>query len=906
MDSHARTGRWEFLDEGIAAHRQGLRLALKDQALTDSSVRRALAGVALADALQTRYSVAGDPADMDTAIATCQEAMNAWAPEAGAPGVPMTVLGTLLFDRFTRHGNEADIEEAIALHRRAVREDRSATALNNLAATLAGRYRASGRADGIEEMVSAAERAVALAHGYPQHSKVTYEQTLGNVLECLFECRGERKALDQAIRVRRGIVESGGMADPLRARHAGELAGTLWSRFARFGRAADLDEAIRLTEEALAHPGERAEDRPRHLNLLAIALNHRFARDEDVADLDQAVQALAEALRLVPDGGPFWATMQSHLGIALRRRHERSSDPGDLDAAVAAHRRACLVPPGSPAAPAMVPPARLVNLAMSLGTRFRARGDLRDIEEAVAAAQSASDGVGEGRADHASVLGALAMCLEDRYGATGDPRDLQAALDSYRSASASAASPAAQRMTSARRGGALAARTQRIDLALSLYGIAIGLLQQLAWRGLDRDDQEDQLAGIATAAGLAREAAAEAIAAGRSEAAVEFLEHGRAVLWEGIADMRGDLSGLAAVMPSLAARMEEVRSVLDGDDGSKADGVGHGPDRMALAREWDELVAQARQIDGFEDFLKAASAVGLLHAASRGPVVIFNIAASRCDALVIQATGVTAVPLPRLSETAAVERAALFLGVMTVLDQSGDMTLAAAKRIVDDSERVLDETARWLWDVAVGPVLDHLGVTDVAQAGPGQPGPPQVWWCPTGPMTLLPVHGAGYHNGGGRSVIDPDHLVIHANAAIAHPLAGTRRCAVAACWQGGPTAPGEPRRSPGPRITAAAGRPARARGDRPSGGGRPRAGRGDHGVGLGGDGGGSSRAYPTAPTSSLRLPWHAGPDGAVRRRYLPARRHADDPGNRRPTRTRGRVRVRCGVQDRDRRSAPAR
>ena len=756
MDSHARTGRREFLDEGIAAHQHGLRLALEDQALAGSSVRRALAGVALADALQTRYSVAGDPADMDTAIATCREAMNAWPLEAGDPGVPMTVFGTLLLDRFVRHGSEADIEEAISLHRRAVSEDTSATALNNLAAALAARYRATGRANGIEEMVSVAERAVALAHEYPRHSRVTYEQTLGNVLECLFECRGERKDLDQAIRVRRSIVGSGGTADPLHARHVGELAGTLWSRFARFGRAADLDEAFRLTNEALADPGERADDRPRHLNLLAIVLDDRFARNGDVADLNQAVQALTEALalRLVPGGSPLWATMQSHLGIALRRRYEKSGDRDDLDAAVAAHRRACLARPASPAASTMVPPARLVNLSMSLGARFRARGDLRDIEEAVAAAQSAADGVDEGRADHATVFGALALCLEDRYRATGDFRDLQAALDSYQSASASAASPAAQRMMSARQGAALAARSQRTGPALSLYGAAIGLLQQLAWRGLDRDDQERHLTGAATAAGLAREAAAEAVAAGRPEAAVEFLEYGRAVLWEGIAEMRGDLSGLAAVMPTLVARMEEVRSVLDGGDGTRADGAGYGPDRMALAREWDELVAQVRRIDGFEDFLKAPSAGTLIRAASHGPVVIFNVAAARCDALVVQVTGVTTVPLPHLSETAVVESAAEFLRVMMMLEQSTDMTWAAMKRAGDNAERFLDDMARWLWDAAVGPVLDYLGVTEATQARPGQGGPPQVWWCPTGPMTFLPVHAAGYHHGDARSVLD--------------------------------------------------------------------------------------------------------------------------------------------------------
>jgi len=41
-----------------------------------------------------------------------------------------------------------------------------------------------------------------------------------------------------------------------------------------------------------------------------------------------------------------------------------------------------------------------------------------------------------------------------------------------------------------------------------------------------------------------------------------------------------------------------------------------------------------------------------------------------------------------------------------------------------------------------GPVLDALGFT--ASPAEGQVWP-RVWWCPTGPLTALPLHAAGYH-----------------------------------------------------------------------------------------------------------------------------------------------------------------
>jgi len=50
--------------------------------------------------------------------------------------------------------------------------------------------------------------------------------------------------------------------------------------------------------------------------------------------------------------------------------------------------------------------------------------------------------------------------------------------------------------------------------------------------------------------------------------------------------------------------------------------------RMALAREWDELVEQVRKLEGFEDFLMPPKLETLLPAADRGPVVIAKTSTS--------------------------------------------------------------------------------------------------------------------------------------------------------------------------------------------------------------------------------------------------------------------------------------
>jgi hypothetical protein len=178
---------------------------------------------------------------------------------------------------------------------------------------------------------------------------------------------------------------------------------------------------------------------------------------------------------------------------------------------------------------------------------------------------------------------------------------------------------------------------------------------------------------------------------------------------------------------------------------------------MALAREWDDLVEQVRRMEGFEDFLRPPSLDTLLGAAARGPVVIVNVSRWRCDALIVTTDGVRVVELPDLSADEVTRRTVAYLQILQDgghMDASLPFAVAIQKRKTARRKReeTLRSTMEWLWDVVVDRVLTDLGFT-----GPpteGEPWP-RVWWCPTGMLTLLPLHGAGYHAaGGGRTVLD--------------------------------------------------------------------------------------------------------------------------------------------------------
>ncbi|MFY1632866.1 CHAT domain-containing protein [Solwaraspora sp. WMMB335] len=192
--------------------------------------------------------------------------------------------------------------------------------------------------------------------------------------------------------------------------------------------------------------------------------------------------------------------------------------------------------------------------------------------------------------------------------------------------------------------------------------------------------------------------------------------------------------------------------------------------RMALAREWDELVAQVRELEGLEDFLRPPRLENLLPAAAEGPVAIVNVSRWRCDALLVRADGVDVVPLPGLTSAATFEKTNNYLRLLQQVDQATAAAhaarrgvdeqpgLSAVKRYTDAKKALATAVAQrdgmlatlltWLWDEVAAPVLAATGFT----SPPDDEQPwPRLWWCPTGPLTLLPLHAAGYHDTAGRA-----------------------------------------------------------------------------------------------------------------------------------------------------------
>ncbi|GHE92777.1 hypothetical protein GCM10014715_56550 [Streptomyces spiralis] len=206
--------------------------------------------------------------------------------------------------------------------------------------------------------------------------------------------------------------------------------------------------------------------------------------------------------------------------------------------------------------------------------------------------------------------------------------------------------------------------------------------------------------------------------------------------------------------------------------GTHPQGLSATDQRIALAHEWDELVARVRRLGPqFASFLAPPRAQDLASAVSDGTGVLINIA-KECHALLVTASGVTAVPLPGLSAAEVVDRTARHLTGLHRTD-------IAARRVHHTQQRVrvrkvsatyqahhaakiemvkaqaeLDGTLvpqlAWLWDTVAEPVLRAMDASTTADAEARH----RIWWCPTGLLSFLPLHAAGHHDGSGRTVLD--------------------------------------------------------------------------------------------------------------------------------------------------------
>ncbi|MEU3091619.1 CHAT domain-containing protein [Streptomyces massasporeus] len=744
-----RTGAVEDLEAAIDLFRQAVEAEHPDVAGHLSN---------LGAALHRKFESTGVLADLTAAIDVGQRAVDAVPVDHPNRAMYLINLSAALWRRFEHTGAAADLDTAVELGRRVVETttrdhpDRAAH-LATVGNALRLRFEHRGDVDDLDAAVNHYLKAVeATPAEHPDWAG--HSSNLGIALRQRFECTGETDDLDTAVDHYLRAVAATPTEHPNHALYLSNLGNALDVRFARIGATEDLITAVHHSAAAVASARSCHPDRAKSLSNHGLALHEQFERTGADADLHAAISYYRSAVDATPTGHPDRARHLSNLGAGLRLRFERTGQVADLSHAIDLAQQAV-------AAASARHPSRttyLTNLASALRARFKLTGAVDDLDLAIDLGQQAMKAASANHPTRATYLINQATALRTRFHLTGAVDDLDKAISYYlEAADLSSAAPSA-RIRAGAAAADLLAECGDVRRAADAAEAAVRLLSHVVPRRLHRGDQQ---AVIGEFAGLAGTAAALALTVPdstvpeRAGRALALLEAGRAVLLGQALEVRGDLTELQERHPDLARCFVKLRRELDRTTSPSAPtGAGHGAgdpvlpqgrtqrERHHVATEFIAVLTEIRNLDGFTTFALPPATEELLAEAAQGPVVAFNISGYRSDALLLTGTGITSLELPSLTLGVVIDQVNTFLQALDVMAREAE---AAEHRAAQTS---LSEVLQWLWDAAVGPVLQALGYDGPLGTDEGRAEGdawPRLWWMPGGLLGLLPVHAAGYH-----------------------------------------------------------------------------------------------------------------------------------------------------------------
>jgi tetratricopeptide (TPR) repeat protein len=527
------------------------------------------------------------------------------------------------------------------------------------------------------------------------------------------------------------------------------LAGWLMARFRDSGHISDQEEAVKLFVSVAEEAGGDPEFPPSP----TLWINASIAAASSATTEAQARRAVAwarKALELSAAGSDN--ALHAHFALcqALRQLHVYD-DTETLDEAIDHAQRVLDAPaPDQLRAGAAYERARLLVL----------RNDLDD-PATLAALEFAVGVAGDSEVrHHAGMLLASALLDRARRG-TGDQAMRRRGIALLEEIALARDADGSLRVRAALFWAQEAVVGRQYSAAARAYRAAIDELPSPLWWASMITERRRRIRELD---GVARAAAACAIQADMLEHAVESLERGRAMLWNQALLMRVATERVTAADPDLGQQFSEV---LDAQEDITAaanplsfweymraslvilklhniTGVHPHDAPRALANHWQDLVARARRIPGLADVMRPPDVPALRGAVAGGAAVFVNISDLRSHALLVTPDGIDAVELPGVTGEKAAAVVREFWPAIHMLDLG---IFDRASRA--EAKETMKRTRRWLWDAIAGPVLDRLQLPIPADDTAW----PRVWWCPTGVLSMLPLHAAG-DDESGDCVID--------------------------------------------------------------------------------------------------------------------------------------------------------
>ncbi|KAI0083708.1 CHAT domain-containing protein [Irpex rosettiformis] len=725
----------------------------------------------LAASIFSRFGREGRADDLEEAIGLWTHAVEL-IPDSHVhkPGL-LSNLGSSHETRFKQLGKLEDLESAIVLHACAVEltpdgHPDKPSRLNNSGNSHRTRFKQLGKLEDLEGAISLHARAVELTpDGHPD--KPSWLNNSGNSHQTRFEQLGKLEDLESAIALHTRAIELTPNGHPDKPSWLNNFGNSHQTRFERLGLIEDLERAIKLYACAAELTPDGLPSKPSWLNNLASSLARRYERIRNSEDLRNAIAHQSRAVDLTPDGHPDKPSCLNNLGTKLLRKFEQSGSLNDLDKAITHLTNAVsLTPEGHPDKP-----SRLHNLSNSLRMRFNEAGNVPDLDKAIRCSTCSVELLLKNRTDRAQKLRLLGLLFVTRLRSPFAQADNAAhAMEAFLEAMQHPNSHPLERLRACCQYAALLSEFPHLfnttPLRLTLldaYKYALGLVPQCIWLGSNvrgrYTSEELPVIGI-----VVNNAVTAAISAGEYGLALEWLETGRAVVWSQILQLRTPLDDLRRLHPQLADDLYNVSHALQHAATSPSSSLplstesrktqpsleGQAQSSHTYALEYEKLVTQIRELDGFKDFLLPKTLSQLTDACVSGPVVVINVHESRSDALILHGVGdVVCIPLPDLPLSRATDiqsqlwdllRAKRFLNRSRGEMRDEDSDDRGGRVTAMDPPDMMRKILADLWNWIVKPIMDV-----VLTLVPPSTTLPHITWCPTGPIAFLPLHAAGIY-----------------------------------------------------------------------------------------------------------------------------------------------------------------
>lgn len=677
---------------------------------------------------------------LDESIHDAEKTLEATLADDPRRPVRMSNLGGWLGKRFELTRLMDDLDRSIKVAQAAVDitpENHSfrIIILNNLANSLSSRFELTGSMEDLDWAIEIAEEIID-CHAQEEYlDRLSWLDNLGNLLGRRFSLAGWTDDIHYAVDVCEQTVAATLVDQPENAARQNNLATSLIRRYESIGVLDDLNRAIEAGKTAVRFAPDDHPDRPSFLGTLGNCIGFLFSRTGSIEDLNHAIEALQQAVDTMPEEYPHRATLLSMFSSVLGSRAKQSKSPDDLDRTVEFLDKAIDATPR--ASPDWA--ARVGNLSTWLQIRGDHTGSTEDIDRGIQVAKIAFDATDTKDVNRHIVLFSLGNSYWRRFGKTRSAMDQELSLRYYTEGWNCRTAPADMRAIFGFNISVILMMQSKWEDMYQVLQEAIQLLPSISAMPLRHSDKQFLLRGVS---GLGSNGAAAALSADKDPYdALRLMESGRGIISGQLMDLRVDLSRLEQQHPELATEFISLRDELD-VPASDA-GVQHLGDRKArevqaqrrrkAAAELSDITASIRDQPEFHDFLLPPSRAELMLAAGAGPIIAVNLGNHRSDAFLIEQDRIRVLSLPDLSIHQVQERIEI-------------LRLSSPHTSSEDMSSLLE----WLWDTICCPVLRKLGFTEPA---PDDKPPPRVRWMPTGALSQLPLHAAGYHTNGSRDTV---------------------------------------------------------------------------------------------------------------------------------------------------------